>query len=124
DRWNAGAGDCRFRSRQGDDAGSDQRQRPYHEHELHLQLQIPGPSLRRRQVERKQASACVREFFPPFPALNNLRKKYFLYHSPTSAAKADFENTAFIAAVNRCATQNQVQHRVSPQAVKRWAKLV
>src|SRR5208282_4184342 len=50
--------------------------------------------------------------------LNSLRKEYLLYHSLTSAAKADTENTAAIAAVNRCATQNQVQHRVFLQAVK------
>jgi hypothetical protein len=50
--------------------------------------------------------------------LNSLRKKYFLCRSLTSAAKADTENAPVIAAVNRCATQNPVQHRVFPQAVK------
>jgi hypothetical protein len=34
-------------------------------------------------------------------------KKYLLCHSLTSAAKADSESKAFIAAVNRCASQNQ-----------------
>jgi len=34
---------------------------------------------------------------------------------PPSAAKADTENTPVIAAVNRCGTQNQVQHRVFSQ---------
>jgi hypothetical protein len=47
-----------------------------------------------------------------------LRKKYCLRRSLTSAAKADSENKPSIAAVNRCATQNQVQHRLFPQAVK------
>ena len=65
----------------------------------------------------------LESFVPFFPALKRLRKKYLLYNSLTAAAKADTENTAVIAAVNRCATQNQVQHRVFPQAVKRWAKL-
>jgi hypothetical protein len=37
---------------------------------------------------------------------------------PQSAAKADTENTPVIAAVNRCATQNQVQRRVFLQLVK------
>ncbi len=36
----------------------------------------------------------------------------------TSAAKADSENKPVIAAVNRCATQNQVRHRSFPQPVK------
>jgi hypothetical protein len=35
-----------------------------------------------------------------------------------SAAKAVDENKPFIAAVNRCATQNQVEHRVFPQPLK------
>jgi hypothetical protein len=35
-----------------------------------------------------------------------------------AAAKADIENKAVIAAVNRCATQNQGQNRVLPQPVK------
>jgi len=37
-----------------------------------------------------------------------------------SAAKAVDENRPLIAAVNRCATQNQAQHRVFPQVVQRW----
>jgi len=36
----------------------------------------------------------------------------------TSAAKAADENKPFIAAVNGCATQNQVQHGVCPQPLK------
>jgi hypothetical protein len=36
----------------------------------------------------------------------------------TSAAKAVDENKPVIAAVNRCAAQNQVQHRFFPQPVK------
>jgi hypothetical protein len=35
-----------------------------------------------------------------------------------SAAEADIENKTVIAAVNRCATQNQDQSRVFPQPVK------
>jgi hypothetical protein len=50
--------------------------------------------------------------------LNRLRKKYLPRRSRTSAAKASSENKPVIAAVNRCATQNQVQHRLFPQAVK------
>jgi hypothetical protein len=38
-------------------------------------------------------------------SLNSLRKKYLLYQSLTSAAKADTENTPVIAAVNRWATK-------------------
>jgi hypothetical protein len=38
--------------------------------------------------------------------------------SLTSAAKAVFENKPFIAAVNRCATNNQVQLRLFPQPAK------
>jgi capsule polysaccharide export protein KpsE/RkpR len=51
-------------------------------------------------------------------ALNSLRKKCLSRRSRTSAAKAGTENRPFIAAVNRCATQNQMQHRVFSQAVK------
>jgi hypothetical protein len=36
----------------------------------------------------------------------------------TAAAKAAAEGKRAIAAVNRCATQNQVQHRLFPQLVK------
>ena len=36
----------------------------------------------------------------------------------TSAAKAADEDKAVMAAVNRCATQNQVQHQLFPQPVK------
>jgi hypothetical protein len=43
--------------------------------------------------------------------LNRLRKKCFSACSLTAAAKAGAENKPLIAAVNRCATQNQVQHR-------------
>jgi hypothetical protein len=43
--------------------------------------------------------------------LKRLRKKSFPYRGLTSAAKAEFEDKAVIAAVNRCATQNQVQHQ-------------
>jgi hypothetical protein len=51
--------------------------------------------------------------------LNRLRKKYLLCRGLTAAAKADSENELLIAAVNRCATQNQVQHTPSfSQAVK------
>jgi hypothetical protein len=35
-----------------------------------------------------------------------------------SAAKAVDENKSGIAALKRCSTQNQVQHRVFPQPVK------
>jgi hypothetical protein len=50
--------------------------------------------------------------------LNGFRKKYLPYRNLTSAAKAAPENKPLIAAVNRCATQNHVQNRVFPQAVK------
>jgi hypothetical protein len=36
----------------------------------------------------------------------------------TSAAKAAGENKPDIAALKRCATQNQVQHRLFPQPEK------
>jgi hypothetical protein len=49
---------------------------------------------------------------------SGLRKNSFRAESVTSAAKAVDENKPVIAAVNGCATQNQVQHRVFPQAVK------
>jgi hypothetical protein len=42
--------------------------------------------------------------------IHRLRKKCLLRRSLTSAAKADTENKPIIAAVNRCATQNQVHH--------------
>jgi hypothetical protein len=50
--------------------------------------------------------------------LNGLRKKYLSRRSVTSAAKAGTENKLVVAAVNRCATQNQVQPLLFPQAVK------
>jgi hypothetical protein len=51
-------------------------------------------------------------------SFSRLRKKCFLRRTVTSAAKAGAENKPVIAAVNRCATQNQVQHRVFPQPVR------
>jgi len=45
-----------------------------------------------------------------------------LRDSLTSAAKAA-ESKRVIAAVNRCATQNQVQHRLLPQVVQGWASM-
>ena len=50
--------------------------------------------------------------------LNSLRKKYLSRRGVTSAAKAGTENKLVVAAVNRCATQNQVQPLLFPQAVK------
>jgi hypothetical protein len=44
--------------------------------------------------------------------LNRLRKKYIPRRSLTSAAKAGPENKPVTAAVNRCATQNQVRDRL------------
>jgi hypothetical protein len=44
--------------------------------------------------------------------LKRLRKGPFRSRTVTSAAEADTENKPVIAAVNRCATQNQVQDRV------------
>src|SRR5208282_517360 len=41
-----------------------------------------------------------------------LRKKYLLRRSLTPAAKAGTENRRVIAALKRCAAQNQVQYRV------------
>jgi hypothetical protein len=49
--------------------------------------------------------------------LCRLQKKYLPRCSRTSAAKAGSENKPVIAAVNHCATQNQVQHRLFSQAV-------
>src|SRR5450759_3740341 len=49
---------------------------------------------------------------------NTLLKMYFPCRSLTAAAKADSGNKPSIAAVNRCATQNQVQHRLFPQPAK------
>jgi hypothetical protein len=43
-----------------------------------------------------------------------LRKKYLARRSITAAAKADIGNMLLIAAVNRCATQNQTQNRLVP----------
>ncbi len=45
-------------------------------------------------------------------------EKLFQPESLASAAKAVDENNPVIAAVNRCATQKQAQHRVFPQALK------
>src|ERR1039458_10085818 len=71
-------------------------------------------------VEQEFGAATWLTNKPRFAAsLNSLRKRYLLYHSLTSAAKADTENTAVIAAANRCATPNQVQRRVFAQVVKR-----
>jgi hypothetical protein len=44
-------------------------------------------------------------------------KKPFLINTLTSAAKAGAENGPVIAAVNRCATQNQMQQQLSPHSV-------
>jgi hypothetical protein len=52
------------------------------------------------------------------PVPNRLRKKYVPRRSLTAAAKADSENKPVIAAVNRCATQNQVQRRLLPRPAK------
>jgi hypothetical protein len=46
---------------------------------------------------------------PGWDCITGLRKKYFLRHKLTAAAKAGVENKLITAAVNRCATQNQVQ---------------
>ena len=40
----------------------------------------------------------------------------------SSAAEAGTENKLVIAAVNRCATQNQTQNRVFPQSIKSMLK--
>jgi hypothetical protein len=53
-------------------------------------------------------------------SLNRLQKKYLPRRRRTSAAQACSENKPVIAAVNRCATQNQVQRRFFTQAVKRY----
>ena len=42
-----------------------------------------------------------------FPGLSSLRKNSFTTHILTSAAKAANENKVLIAALKRCATQNQ-----------------
>jgi hypothetical protein len=52
---------------------------------------------------------------------DRLEKKYLPRRSRTSAAKAGSEDKPVIAAVNRCATQNQVQHRLFPQPLSRAA---
>jgi hypothetical protein len=46
------------------------------------------------------------------------RGPIFSRHRLTSAAKAGPENRSLIAAVNRCATQNQEQQQLFPQPVK------
>jgi hypothetical protein len=43
---------------------------------------------------------------------------YISRRSITAAAKADIGNMLLIAAVNRCATQNQTQNRPLPQVMK------
>jgi hypothetical protein len=58
-----------------------------------------------------------REPWPQRP--KRLLKNSWSAEQPPSAAKAVAENKPVIAAVNRCATQNQVQPRLFPQAVKR-----
>jgi hypothetical protein len=47
-----------------------------------------------------------------------VRKKSIDGIEGPSAAKADIENMAVIAAVNRCATQKQEQNRVFPQPLE------
>jgi hypothetical protein len=47
-----------------------------------------------------------------------IRKRDF-----SASREADTENKPVIAAVNRCATQNQTQNRVFPQAVRRRSPL-
>ena len=54
-----------------------------------------------------------------FSICRSLRKKCLPRPSLTSAAEADIGNKRLIAAVNRCATQNQVQQPVCPQPAKR-----
>src|SRR5271157_3700982 len=53
--------------------------------------------------------------------INRLLIHFFPTRILTSAAKAGTETKPLIAAVNHCDTQNQVQHRLFPQAVKRCA---
>jgi hypothetical protein len=50
--------------------------------------------------------------------LKRLRKEYFPRRNLTAEAKAGSGNTSLTAAVNRCATQNQMQHQLCEQAVK------
>ena len=50
--------------------------------------------------------------------LNRLLKKFFATHSLTSAAKAAGEDKPVFAGLKRCATQNQVQHRLFSQPAK------
>jgi len=50
------------------------------------------------------------DFFNLIGAAEEVAEKCFPRHSLTSAA--DSENKPVTAAVNRCATQNQVQHRL------------
>jgi hypothetical protein len=52
-------------------------------------------------------------------SLHKLRKNCFPRSSLTSAAEADLKNKPLIAAVNRCATQNQGQGQVHPQAAQK-----
>ena len=49
---------------------------------------------------------------------SRLLKKYFLRGSLTAAAKAGAEKTPVIAALKRCATQNQARDRVFPQPAR------
>ena len=49
---------------------------------------------------------------------SRLLKEYFLRHSLTAAAKAGAGNEPAIAALKRCAAQNQVQHRGRQQPAR------
>jgi hypothetical protein len=55
--------------------------------------------------------------------LRGCGKNLFPAYALTSAAKAYAENKLVIAAINRCATQNQVHNRVFPQPLTPWAAL-
>ena len=49
---------------------------------------------------------------------SRLRENFVARRVVPAAAKAGTENKAFIAAVNRCATQKQDQNGVFPQAAR------
>jgi hypothetical protein len=49
--------------------------------------------------------------------LGGCGKTHYVAGRVTSAAKAGYENKPLIAAVNRCATQNQRQPRISQQGL-------
>ena len=73
----------------------------------------------RRGRKKRTSGAKAQTIFNDLTArLNSLRKKYLSRRGVTSAAKAGTENKLVVAAVNRCATQNQVQPLLFPQAVK------